>query len=244
MATGRLMRSGTGRTGGHAGRQHEACQGQGGGPLQTPRSPDPSRVHQALGNRRLEDGHCYLTSAIRASPTMTSGIPLVNSRTLFLTQSAACSFGGKCLVRAVKYADGDQDVWAAIKQVIASEPVYLSHHGHEALSHTSSKFLRRTASHVISSDAGEHRPALGRRLRNRCHCLSARSCSIARSMPLNADFQPDQTAMGAAGCEITVRPSGCRTTPVASSRADRATDAATGHGWLPVRLACALFIGG
>ena len=40
---------------------------------------------------RLDDGLCYLTSAIRASPTITSGIPLVNSRTLFLTQSAAFS---------------------------------------------------------------------------------------------------------------------------------------------------------
>ena len=40
---------------------------------------------------RLEDGLCYFTSAIRASPTMTSDIPLVNSRTLFLTQSAAFS---------------------------------------------------------------------------------------------------------------------------------------------------------
>ena len=40
---------------------------------------------------RLEDGICYLTSAIRALPIMTSGIPLVNSRTLFLTQSAAFS---------------------------------------------------------------------------------------------------------------------------------------------------------
>jgi hypothetical protein len=35
---------------------------------------------------------CYLTSAIRVWPTMTSGIPLVNSRTLFLTQFAAFSF--------------------------------------------------------------------------------------------------------------------------------------------------------
>ena len=34
----------------------------------------------------------YLASAIRTWPTMTSGIPFVNSRTLFLTQSAAFSF--------------------------------------------------------------------------------------------------------------------------------------------------------
>ena len=32
-----------------------------------------------------------MTSAIRASPTMTSGIPLVNSATFFLTQSDAFS---------------------------------------------------------------------------------------------------------------------------------------------------------
>jgi hypothetical protein len=37
------------------------------------------------------EGLCYWTSAIRALPIMTSGIPLVNSRTLFLTHSAAVS---------------------------------------------------------------------------------------------------------------------------------------------------------
>ena len=31
--------------------------------------------------------------------------------------------GGKCLVRAVKYADGDQHVRAAVKQIIAPEPL-------------------------------------------------------------------------------------------------------------------------
>ena len=36
-------------------------------------------------------GPRYLTSAIRVWPTITSGIPLVNSRTLSLTQSAAFS---------------------------------------------------------------------------------------------------------------------------------------------------------
>jgi hypothetical protein len=40
---------------------------------------------------RLEDGLCYLTSVISALPTMISGIPLVNSRTLYLTQSAVFS---------------------------------------------------------------------------------------------------------------------------------------------------------
>ena len=55
---------------------------------------------------RLEDGICYLTSAIRALPIMTSGIPLVNSRTLFLTQSAAFSLEANAS-SAVKYADGD-----------------------------------------------------------------------------------------------------------------------------------------
>src|ERR1700712_3332383 len=35
------------------------------------------------------DQSCSLTSAIKVLPIMTSGIPLVNSRTLFLTQSAA-----------------------------------------------------------------------------------------------------------------------------------------------------------
>jgi hypothetical protein len=34
---------------------------------------------------------CCLTSVIRASPTMTCGIPRTNSMTLFLTQSAAFS---------------------------------------------------------------------------------------------------------------------------------------------------------
>ena len=44
-----------------------------------------------FGPLTCRDDLCYLTSAIRALPTMTSGIPLVYSRTLFLTQSAACS---------------------------------------------------------------------------------------------------------------------------------------------------------
>ena len=52
---------------------------------------------------------------------MTSGMPLVNSRTLFLTQLAALPLGGKCLIRAVKYADGDQHIRAAVKQIIAPE---------------------------------------------------------------------------------------------------------------------------
>ena len=44
----------------------------------------------SIGGSALPTG--YLTSAIRTSPTMTSGIPRANSRTLFLTQSAALSF--------------------------------------------------------------------------------------------------------------------------------------------------------
>jgi hypothetical protein len=34
-----------------------------------------------IGPLTCREGLCYLTSAIRALPTMTSGIPLVNSRT-------------------------------------------------------------------------------------------------------------------------------------------------------------------
>ena len=44
-----------------------------------------------IGPLTCRDGLYYSASAIRALPTMTSGIPLVNSRTLFLTQSAAFS---------------------------------------------------------------------------------------------------------------------------------------------------------
>src|ERR1700712_3922817 len=40
---------------------------------------------------RCRERFCYLTSAIRVLPLMTSDIPLVNSRTLFLTQSAVFS---------------------------------------------------------------------------------------------------------------------------------------------------------
>ena len=129
---------------------------------------------------RLEDGLCYLTSAIRASPTMTCGIPLVNSRTLFLTQSAAFSLEASA-ASAVKYADGNQHVRAAIKQIIAPEPVHLSHHGHEAIPHPFRELLPRTASHVVFSDTGEHGPALAvGRSGKRCHYLRCQPCSIAR----------------------------------------------------------------
>ena len=80
-------------------RQREGiARGIGAGPLQRPcadRSAtgwlkDDSFKPSEIASK-LENGLSYLTSAIRALPTMTSGIPLVNSRTLFLTQSAAFS---------------------------------------------------------------------------------------------------------------------------------------------------------
>ena len=54
-------------------------------------SPSATLYPSDIGPLTCREGLCYLTSAIRALPTMTSGIPLVYSRTLFLTQSAACS---------------------------------------------------------------------------------------------------------------------------------------------------------
>jgi hypothetical protein len=79
----------------------------------------------------LPDVHSlrYLTSAIRTSPTMTSGIPFVNSRTLFLTQSATF---GKRLIRGVEGTDGDDD---ALR-----------------------KLLHRAVSHSALSYGGDSRP--------------------------------------------------------------------------------------
>jgi hypothetical protein len=71
---------------------------------------------------------------------MTSGIPVVKSRTFFLTQFAALSLE-EWFVRAVEHTNGDQSIWTAIEQIIAPETLDLPHQGYEALSHTSSKFL-------------------------------------------------------------------------------------------------------
>ena len=103
---------------------------------------------------------CYLTSAIRALPTMTSGIPLVNSRTLFLTQSAAFSFETSASSALSNMLMVISHIRAAIEQIIASEPLDLSHHGHEALSHAPSEFIRRTASHVVFLMLANMVPAL------------------------------------------------------------------------------------
>src|SRR4051812_10157379 len=63
---------------------------------------------------------------------------------------------GKRLIRAVKPADSDQHVLAAIEQIIAPESRHLSQQRHKTLPHSSSEFLRRAVSHIILSDAGEH----------------------------------------------------------------------------------------
>ena len=64
---------------------------------------------------------------------MTSGIPRANSRTLFLTQSAAFSLDTSAFSRAVKQADGDNHVRSAIEQIIGPETFQLAHQRHKAV---------------------------------------------------------------------------------------------------------------
>jgi hypothetical protein len=74
---------------------------------------------------------------------MTSGIPVVKSRTFFLTQFAALSLE-ECFVRAVEHTNGDQNIWTAIEQIIAPETLDLPHQGYEALSQVLSAFAPAT----------------------------------------------------------------------------------------------------
>jgi hypothetical protein len=86
------------------------------------------------------------------------GHPLGEFEDIFSHPVRRPLIGGKRLVRAVKHADGDQHVRSAIEQIVAPEPLQLSHHGHEALLYASSKLLRRVASDIVLSDTDEHVP--------------------------------------------------------------------------------------
>ena len=94
--------------------------------------------HLTNGNRPVVKG-CYLTSAIRALPIMTSGIPLVYSRTLFLTQSAGLSLEANASSALSNMLMGISTSGPPSSKY-TPEPLHLSHQGHEALSHASSKF--------------------------------------------------------------------------------------------------------
>jgi hypothetical protein len=73
-------------------------------------------------------------SAIRVFPTMTSGSPLVNSRTLFRAQSADFAFDSSASSTLSNM------LMVPVERIITPEPRHLTHNRHEAFPDTSEMY--------------------------------------------------------------------------------------------------------
>ena len=98
-------------------------------------------------------------SATKTAPAMTSGIPLVNSRTWFRIPAGRDLVGGKRFIRAIEHPDADEHIRPAIEQKIFPKSWLLAQQRHKALLHEARNLAGGAVCQREISDDREHVPA-------------------------------------------------------------------------------------